>query len=159
MTSGSASKYQVMELKDICALPIQEIADNDCVLFLWATVPLLPDALSVLLAWGFSYKTAIIWRKIMSLGLGFWFRNQVELCLVDVKGNVKPFRLQRSNFIQTKARKHSQKPDELYEIIEWLPLFPRIELFARNKRDGWDCWGNEVESDIDLGVPHLKFNE
>jgi len=80
----------------------------------------------------------------MSLGLGYWFRGQVEVCLFGIKGNIKAFRCQRPNFIQTKARKHSQKPDELYGLIESLNLDPKIELFCRNKRQGWDSFGDQV---------------
>jgi len=150
MKSGAADKYPVMSLDDILALPVGAIADADAVLFLWATVPLLPEALSVVEGWGFKYKTLVVWRKIMSLGMGFWLRGQCELCLVGVKGKVKPFKLQRANFIQTKALRHSAKPEEMRKLIETTGLFPRIELFARQKVEGWDCWGNEVESDIDL---------
>ena len=150
MISGSAHKYSVMSDADICALPIKSIADKNAVLFLWATIPLLPETLEIMKVWGFNYKTAIIWRKIMSLGLGFWFRGQVELCLVGIKGNVKAFRCQKPNFIQSKVRKHSQKPEEMYELIEGLGIEPKIELFARQKREGWHSWGNEIENDIEL---------
>jgi len=88
----------------------------------------------------------------MSLGMGFWFRGQVELCLMGIRGNVKAFRCQKPNFIQSKARSHSQKPEEMYQLIEGLGIEPKIELFARRKVEGWDCWGNEVESDIELEV-------
>lgn len=86
----------------------------------------------------------------MSLGMGFWLRGQCELCLIGIRGDIKPFRLQRANFIQTKALKHSQKPAEMRELIEETGLWPRIELFARQKVEGWDCWGNEVKSDIEF---------
>lgn len=80
----------------------------------------------------------------MSLGLGYWFRGQVEVCLFGTRGHIKAFRCQRPDFIQSKARKHSQKPDELYGLIESLNLDPKIELFARNKRQGWDTFGDQV---------------
>ena len=82
--------------------------------------------------------------------MGFWYRGQVEVCLVGIKGNVKAFRIQKANFIQTKALRHSEKPEEMRQLIEETGLEPRIELFARKKVEGWDCWGNEVESDIEL---------
>ena len=91
----------------------------------------------------------------MSLGMGFWFRGQIEYCLLGVKGKIKPFRLQKSNFIQSKALRHSEKPEEMRQLIEATGLTPRIELFARKKVDGWDCWGNEVESDIILPTNNL----
>lgn len=146
MKSGSAQKYETMSTEEICNLEIiKEISDKDCVLFLWATIPMLPDAFRVLKAWGFNYKTAIIWRKIMSLGMGFWFRGQCEVCLMGIKGKIKAFRCQKSNFIQSKVRKHSQKPEEFFELIESIILYPAIELFARQKRKNWDTWGNEIK--------------
>jgi len=81
----------------------------------------------------------------MSLGMGFWFRGQVEVCLLGVKGKIKAFRCQKANFIQSRAREHSRKPDELYELIESLGFNPKIELFARKKREGWVSWGKELE--------------
>lgn len=146
MTSGSAQKYKTMSTEEICNLCtfVKTISNKDSVLFLWATVPMLPDAFKVMEAWGYQYKTAIIWRKIMSLGLGFWFRGQCELCLMGVRGYVKAFRCQQVNFIQSKARKHSQKPEEFFELIEPIISHPTIELFARETREGWDSWGDEV---------------
>jgi len=145
MNSGSADKYPVLGLDVLSLFPVKDIAYKDSVLFLWATVPLLPDAITLLNNWGFEYKTAVFWRKIMSLGLGFWFRGQVELCLLGVRGRVKPFRLQRANFIQSKALRHSEKPAEMRELIEATGLTPRIELFARQTVEGWDYYGDEVE--------------
>lgn len=153
LKSGSNDKYFTMPLDDICSLNIKAISSNDCCLFLWATTPLLPDAFKVMDAWGFKYKTVIYWRKIMSLGMGFWFRGQVEVCLMGIKGSVKAFRSQKPNFIQSKVRKHSQKPDELYGIIEGLNLNPKIELFARQRREGWDAYGNELSDTIQKKVP------
>lgn len=156
MNSGSDAKYPTMKFEDIYNLPVQRIADDNSVLFLWATVPLLPDALEVLYNWDFDYKTAIFWRKIMSLGMGFWFRGQVELCLVGVRGKVKPFRLQKPNFLQTKALRHSEKPSEVRYLIEATNLFPRIELFARQKVDGWDCLGFDIDGkDIRKSIKEL----
>jgi N6-adenosine-specific RNA methylase IME4 len=105
---------------------------------------MLEDALRILHTWGYEYKTAIFWRKIMSLGMGFWFRGQVELCLLGVKGKVKPFRLQKPNFIQSKALRHSEKPIEMRQLIESTGLQPRIELFARQAIEGWDYHGDEI---------------
>ena len=98
--------------------------------------------------WGFKYKTMLTWRKIMSLGMGYWFRGQCEHLLLGVKGKVKAFRLQECNFIQCKAEKHSKKPEAFRQLIERatanMPTQDRIELFARQKTPGWDVWGNEV---------------
>jgi len=153
MKSGSSQKYYTMSLEEIKSLPVSTVADKDSVLFLWATVPLLPEALEVLNAWGYHYKTSLFWRKIMSLGMGFWFRGQVEILLMGVKGKVKAFRIQKANIIQAKVSKHSQKPDEFRKLIEETGLDPKIELFARKpeKRlfedssfNGWDCIGKGV---------------
>lgn len=145
MISGASAKYPTMTFAELAVLPIRDIAARDCVIFLWATTPLLPDAISLLREWGFTYKTAIYWRKIMSLGMGFWFRGQVEVCLMGTKGNIKAFRCQRPNFIQSKVRQHSQKPDEFFTLIDDCTPRPRIELFARDKREGWDAMGYAID--------------
>ena len=150
MISGAASKYSTMTLGEICSLPVSDITDENSVLFLWVTCPMQDEGMQVMKAWGYKYKTKIYWRKIMSLGMGFWFRGQVEECWLGIKGNIKAFRLQIPNFIQTKALRHSQKPEEMRKIIEMTGLSPRIELFARQKTENWDAWGNEVEGDIEL---------
>uniref|UniRef100_A0A6M3JM90 Putative methyltransferase n=3 Tax=viral metagenome TaxID=1070528 RepID=A0A6M3JM90_9ZZZZ len=145
---GCLNKYPTMSLDEICNLPLGDIADKNSVLFLWATVPLLPEAFQVLTAWGFKYKTMLTWRKIMSLGMGFWFRGQCEHLILGIKGKIPAFRLQESNFIQCKVLRHSKKPHEFRQLIERatqkMTLQNRIELFARQKTDGWDVWGNEV---------------
>lgn len=150
MKSGSASKYKTLSFEQIKALDIP--ADKNSVLFLWATVPLLPEILEVMKAWEFKYKTMITWRKIMSLGMGFWWRGQCEHLLFGIKGKIKAFRMQEPNFIQAKVKKHSEKPDEFRQLIERATpyLKNKIELFATNKYDGWICWGNKIDSDIEL---------
>ena len=147
-----------MSVKDICGLKVEEIAAKDCVLFLWATFPQLPEALRVIKAWGFQYKTvAFVWLKQNKsgkgwfFGLGFWTRGNAEICLLAAKG--KPHR--NSNrvhqFLISPIRGHSQKPEEAREkIVELMGDLPRVELFAREKTEGWDAWGNEVESDIEI---------
>lgn len=142
--------YPKMTTDDICQLRVAEIADKNSALFLWSTVPMIEDGFKVLSAWGYKYKTMLFWRKVMSWGMGFWYRGQVEILLLGTRGTLKAFHIQRANIIQAKVRKHSQKPDEFYELIEMAGLEPRIELFARQKREGWDAWGNEVDSDIEL---------
>ena len=149
MVSGSEAKYSIMSISEIAKLPVGDIADKNSALFLWTTTPMLQDAFYIMNEWGFKYKTAIYWRKIMSLGMGFWFRGQVEVCLLGIKGKVKAFRIQKPNFIQAKVGRHSEKPEEMRQLIEETGLTPRIELFSRKKVDGWDAWGN-VESDIEL---------
>ena len=156
MISGAIAKYPVMDLQDILELPVKEIAHKDSCLFLWVTVPLIQEGFQVLNAWGFKYKTMLTWRKIMSLGMGYWYRGQTEHLLLGIKGKVKAFRIQKPNFIQCKVGKHSQKPQEFRGLIEMTGLNPKIELFAREKHKGWDVWGNEVESDIILKGENQK---
>ncbi len=135
-----------MNLEDLKNLKVKEIADKNSVLFLWATVPLLSEAIQVMEAWGYRYKTMITWRKIMSLGMGYYFRGQTEHLLVGIRGKVKAFRCQKPNFIQARVERHSQKPEEFRKLIEEaMPeSLDRIELFARRRSDGWDVWGNEI---------------
>lgn len=152
------SHYKTMTIEDIKNLKINEIADKDCVLFLWATYPMLPEALSVIEAWGFKYKSiAFQWIKLNRkngkpfFGLGRWTRGNSECCLLAVKG--KPTRKANDVFqlIQTPIGKHSEKPHEAREkIVRLMGGVRRIELFARKKIPGWDAWGNEVDKDIDL---------
>jgi N6-adenosine-specific RNA methylase IME4 len=148
-----ANHYKGMKIRDICRLPIKDIADNNCVLFLWATYPMLREALQVIDAWGFTYKSiAFQWIKLNKkngkpfYGLGRWTRGNTEPCLIATKG--KPKRISASVFqlIESPRQKHSQKPDEAREkIIQLVGDLPRIELFARQKTEGWDAWGNEVD--------------
>ena len=135
-----------MNLEDLKNLKVKEIADKNSVLFLWATVPLLSEAIQVMEAWGYRYKTMITWRKIMSLGMGYYFRGQTEHLLVGIRGKVKAVRCQKPNFIQARVERHSQKPEEFRKLIEEaMPeSLDRIELFARRRSDGWDVWGNEI---------------
>lgn len=150
MVSGADEKYNTLSLDDLCNLSVEEIADKNAVLFLWVTTPLKYEiAQSGLVEeWGFTYKTTIYWRKIMSLGLGFNFRGQVEECWMCTRGKVKPFRTQLPNIIESKARKHSQKPEEFFQMIEpslaKFSLNPRLEMFSRTIRPGWYAIGNEI---------------
>ena len=172
MGSGADAKYKTMSNEDIMSLPIHDITEKNCVCFLWATVPLLPEAMATLKAWGFEYKTMITWRKIMSLGMGYWFRGQCEHLLLGVKGKVKPFRQQQANFYesqifeldecyQSKVGKHSQKPEHFRLLISKAVLisFPepkKLELIARSREgffpdyeyEGWDVYGNQVNNSI-----------
>jgi N6-adenosine-specific RNA methylase IME4 len=138
--------YPTMSLDDICALPVANVATPDAALFLWTTAPTLPEALKVLEAWGFVYRTHMVWVK-NSPGLGYWVRNQHELLLIGARGNMRsPAEKTRpSSIIEAPKREHSRKPDETYELIEHMyPELPKIELFARNARKGWAAWGNEA---------------
>ena len=150
MKHGANAKYPTMELQDICNLPVPTISDKDSCLFLWATTPMIQEAFEVMKAWGFKYKTSIYWYKETNGGLGYWFRGAVEVCLIGKRGDFKPFRSQQANFISAKSTTHSKKPIELYTTLEKLNISPKIELFARDRRIGWDSWGNQVPSDCQL---------
>ena len=154
--------YPTMKLEDIKKLPIGELTDNG-VLFLWATYPNLPQALEVIKSWGFIYKTvAFTWIKIYPksknpiMGCGFWTRANAEICLLATKGKGYPRRINKGiqQVIIEPKREHSQKPEIARErILQLMGNLPRIELFARQKTEGWDVWGNEVKSDINLTPP------
>lgn len=153
---SAESHYPTMELEAIQALPVAELAADDCVLFLWTTIPLLKDCFSVIQAWGFTYKTvAFVWikknRKSDSLfwGMGHWTRANAELCILATKGNPKRRSAGVHQVIMTPIEEHSKKPNETRNrIIALVGDLPRIELFARQKTAGWDVWGNEVACDI-----------
>jgi len=149
-SAGVDYYYGTMSIKQIMNLPVKNICDNDCVLFLWATNPLLPEALDTMKAWGFKYKTMITWHKLRCKGMGYWFRGHTEHILVGVKGNVKAFRSLDHNIKQLPVQAHSKKPNEFREMIDKVSFGNKIELFARNKSEGWDVFGNEVSSDIEL---------
>ncbi len=147
-----------MSVKEICALPVADIAAVDSALFLWAVLPLLPEALRVIEAWGFSFRTtAFVWIKPnriapgWAVGTGFWTRANAEICLLGIKG--KPQRQAKDvrQLIIEPRREHSRKPDETRDrIVRLMGDLPRVELFARQATPGWDVWGNEVDSDISL---------
>lgn len=146
--------YSTMTIQEIMDLPVQELADDNAVLLMWATFPNLPLALATIEAWGFTYKTcAFTWVKLnkkspgLFWGMGYYTRSNAEICLLATKG--KP--LERHSHkvhsvIVSPVEEHSKKPNETRErIVELFGDLPRIELFARQHADGWDCWGNETE--------------
>jgi len=155
---SAENHYPTMKLNDICALPVAEIAAKDSALFLWATYPNLQEAFQVIKAWGFTYKTvAFTWVKRNKkspgwfVGCGYWTRANAELCLLATKGSPKRISKSVRQIIDTPISRHSEKPSETRErIVELMGDLPRIELFAREKPDGWHVWGNEVESNIIL---------
>ena len=156
---SAESHYPTMTIEEIQALPVSELADKDCALFMWITFPLLKESLSVLSAWGFKFKTiAFVWikqnRKSDSLfwGMGYWTRANAEFCVLATKGKPKRMAKNVHQVIVSQIEEHSKKPDEARRrIVRLMGDLPRIELFARQKTAGWDVWGNEVESDIILG--------
>ena len=148
------NRYGTMALDAICALPVTRIADETAHLYLWVPNALLPDGLRVLQAWGFEYKSNLVWHKVRKdggpdgRGVGFYFRNTTELILFGVRGkNARTLAPGRSqvNIIKSMKREHSRKPDEQYAIIEACSPGPYIELFARGSREGWTSWGNQAE--------------
>ena len=153
------SHYPTMKTEDICALPVQALAAEDCALFLWVTMPMIFEAQKVLAAWGFRYKTvAFVWvkqnRKGTGIfwGMGYWTRSNAELCLLATKGQPQRRAKNIHQVIISPVEKHSKKPEEARRRIEaLLGDVPRLELFARRPSPGWDVWGNEVESDVVLG--------
>ena len=141
--------YETMSLTDIEEMPIQSITAKDSVCFMWATVPLMPEAFRVMEAWGYKYKTMLTWEKENGSGMGYWFRGVTEHVLFGVRGNVKAFRSPVKNILRNKVGRHSAKPDQFHEIIESVtPNAKRVELFARYQRPGWTAFGNQVERDL-----------
>jgi N6-adenosine-specific RNA methylase IME4/ParB-like chromosome segregation protein Spo0J len=162
---AAGNHYFTMSLDEICALPVPGLATPDAVLFMWTTAPHLRESFDVLAAWGFQYKTNIVWVK-GKIGLGYFVRNQHELLLVATKGAMpSPSPAERpSSVIDAPRREHSRKPDEAYAIIEQMyPELPKIELFARNAREGWAAWGNQaptaVSNDDGLDIPECLRRE
>jgi N6-adenosine-specific RNA methylase IME4 len=148
MDRAAENHYPTSPLKEIKALDVRSIAAHDCVLFLWATVPMLPQALEVMTTWGFAYKSNFAWAKDRK-GTGYWSRNQHELLLIGTRGRVPAPApgTQRSSLIAAPVREHSRKPDEVYGLIEsYFPSLPKIELHARGaaSRPGWIQWGAEA---------------
>ena len=157
---GAGCKYNVMSNIDLINMSeqIKSISDINCCLFMWVTMPKLNECFELIKAWGFVYKTvAFTWIKqnkvsdTYFMGMGRWTRANAELCLIVTKGKPKRINAGISSLIISHRGKHSQKPNEVREKkIKLCGDIPRIELFARENVEGWDCWGNEVESDIKL---------
>jgi N6-adenosine-specific RNA methylase IME4 len=140
------NQYPTMSLEEICDLPVPEIAYEDAILFMWATAPKLEEAFTVLRAWGFSYKTNLVWVKD-KIGMGYHARGQHEHILIAKRGNIPvPLpEVRPASVLHAPRTIHSRKPPEFYEVIERMyPDLPRIELFSRTRREGWAAWGNEV---------------
>jgi len=137
--------YPTMDLETICKLPIQKVSMDDCILFLWATSPKLQEAMQVMEAWGFDYKSSMVWVKD-KIGMGYYARQRHEFLLIGLKGQIPaPAPEARvDSVVESPRQEHSQKPAKFYEIIEGMyPDLPKLELFARNKREGWESWGNQ----------------
>jgi len=147
------SRYETLGLRDIMAIPVEQAAATPGHLYLWVPNAILPEGLKVMEAWGFKYKSNIIWHKVRKdggpdgRGVGFYFRNTTEMLLFGIKGTLRTLDAGRRqvNIIKTRKREHSRKPDEQYAIIEACSPGPFLELFARGSRPGWTAWGNEAD--------------
>ena len=141
-----------MALDEICAWPVTEWADSSAHLYLWVPNALLAEGLRVMQAWGFTYKTNLIWHKVRKdgepdgRGVGFYFRNVTEIVLFGVRGSMRtlPPGRHETNILKTIKREHSRKPEEMYELIERCSPGPYLELFARHPRCGWTQWGDAL---------------
>ena len=146
--------YPTMSMKEIAELPVGDIADKDCILFMWCTDPLLDKQIPIVKEWGFTYKTvAFHWAKTNKdkrnnyyvKGTGYWTRANNEICILATKGKPKRVDGNVNRLVVSERRGHSRKPDRIRaDIVRLMGDLPRIELFARQVWDGWDCWGNEV---------------
>tara|TARA_B100000686_G_scaffold193121_1_gene199956 strand:- start:104 stop:640 length:537 start_codon:yes stop_codon:yes gene_type:complete len=149
---NATQHYNCMEFNDLLRLPVSNICDVDCVLFLWVTDPFLEKSFRLLKEWNFKYKTvAFTWCKETKMnkfftGLGYWTRANPEMCLLATKGNPKRISKNVNQLVIDKRREHSRKPDCVRDrIVELMGDLPRIELFARQKVKGWDCWGDHFD--------------
>ncbi len=159
------SRYDTLTVAEISAIPVVEHSAEIAHCYLWVPNALLPDGLSVLKAWGFDYKTNLIWHKIRKdggsdgRGVGFYFRNVTEVILFGVRGKnartLDPGRRQ-VNLFSSRKREHSRKPDELYEIIENCSRGPYLELFSRGVRDNWTVWGDQADSEYEPDWPTYR---
>ena len=152
------NQYDCLTKQDIRDLQVSNVCHENCILFLWVTMPSLIEGIELCKEWGFEYKTCgFVWVKRNKVspswfwGMGFWTRANAELCLIGTKGHPKRLAKNVHQIIDTPIQRHSQKPDCTKDkIVQLMGDIPRIELFARQKTEGWDVWGNEVESDIIL---------
>jgi N6-adenosine-specific RNA methylase IME4 len=148
------SRYETMSIEEICALPVANVVRDRAHLYLWVPNALLPWGLQAMAAWGFTYKSNIVWHKVRKdggsdgRGVGFYFRNVTEMILFGVRGkNIRTLAPGRRqvNLIATRKQEHSRKPDEQYAVIESCSEGPYLELFARGRRDGWTSWGAQAD--------------
>ncbi len=166
------SRYGTMNVDEICGLPVADVAADKAHLYLWVPNALLADGLRVMEAWGFQYKTNLVWFKTRKdggpdgRGVGFYFRNVTELVLFGIRGNdnrtLPPGRTQ-VNLVAERKREHSRKPEQVYDVIESCSPGPRLEMFARSPRKGWTQWGDELGeydparfSNAMYGVPGVR---
>lgn len=161
------SRYETMTTDEICSLPVADLMVEPAHLYLWVPNALLPEGLRVMHAWGFEYKSNIVWHKVRKdggsdgRGVGFYFRNVTELLLFGIRGKngrtLAPGRSQ-VNYMSSRKREHSRKPDEQYEIIESCSGGPYLELFARGTRPGWTYWGHQAAADYKPTWKTYRYN-
>lgn len=161
------ARYGTMATDEICDLPVADTAASTAHLYMWVPNALLPDGLKVMDAWGFTYKANIVWHKVRKdggsdgRGVGFYFRNVTELLLFGVRGkNARTEAPGRSqvNYMSSRKREHSRKPDEQYDLIEACSKGPYLELFARGTRPGWTYWGNQASDDYEPTWATYSYN-
>lgn len=152
-TGGALLHYNTVKLSDLKKLDIPSICSDNCIMFMWATSPHLDQAIELMNAWEFKWATiGFVWDKVR-VNPGFYTMSQCEICLIGKRGKIPQPRGARNirQYIRHKREEHSKKPDEVrYRIDKMFPTQKKIELFSRNKVKGWDCWGNEVNSDIKI---------
>lgn len=152
---GACGHYDLMSMEEIKKLPIQDIAADNCALFMWCTFPFLEEQIKLFSHWGFKYRTlGFSWIKTNPkngkpfFGVGYYAKSNCEVCLMGIKGKMKPVSNKISSVVISPRREHSRKPDEVRDrIVQLFGDLPRVELFARQRVEGWDAWGNEVQSD------------
>lgn len=161
------NRYGTLTTDEICQLPVAEVLHRTAHLYLWTPNALLPDALKVMDAWGFTYKTNLVWHKVRKdggsdgRGVGFYFRNVTEMILFGVRGpNARTLAAGRRqvNFMASRKREHSRKPDEQYDLIESCSPGPYLEMFARGTRPDWTYWGNQANDDYTPSWSTYSYN-
>lgn len=155
-------RYTTLGMDDIATIPVNDFAAENCHLYMWCPNALIPEALTIINRWNFTYKTNIIWCKILTngkpdrRGVGFYYRNVTEMLLFAIKGKARTSKAARSkeNFIAWQKQEHSRKPPAARQLIEECSYSPYLELFARENVPGWTCWGDEAETYVkDRSVP------
>lgn len=161
------ARYATMTTEEVCALPVASIVEDTAHLYLWVPNALLPDGLRVMEAWGFQYKSNIVWHKIRKdggsdgRGVGFYFRNVTELVLFGVRGKNARTRdagRRQVNYLATRKREHSRKPDEIYDLIESCSHGPYLEMFARGSRPNWTVWGSQADESYEPTWKTYSYN-
>jgi len=160
------SRYRTMSMPEIAAMPVAAHAARPSHLYMWCPNALLPDGLAIMAAWGFTYKTNLVWYKVRKdggpdgRGVGFYFRNVTELLLFGVRGRLRTLSPGRTqvNLFSTRKQEHSRKPAEVYDLIRRCSSDPYLELFARERVEGWTSWGDEVDSYLTRRPLHSNYN-